>query len=78
MQTFTVIGLDDETGQVVADHIEAADALSAMIAAAVGRLDADVQIIGAIAGAHQIAVPSEDSGSASYASDLAALAEEGN
>jgi len=68
---FTVIGVYDSTGEVIADWQRAIDAHSAMRRTAEQRnTNGDLTIIGAIAGHKAITAPCEDSGKEAAALDL--------
>ena len=57
-QHWTVIMTVDETGQVLADHIWAASALSAMISAARRRLSGDgITVVCAVTGRRRVSCP---------------------
>jgi hypothetical protein len=74
MNTYTVIGVYDDNGQVFTDHIMARDAHEAMRLASkpavVASAGTDLQIIGVIEGRHTLTAPCEDRGTTAYASDL--------
>ena len=69
MTVFTVIGLYDDTGQVFADSVRAADPHEAMAIVARRRND-DAQIIAAVKGKHMVVPPCEDSGKSAWCCDL--------
>lgn len=76
MQTYTVIGLYDN-GQAYASHFEAEDPNDAMRAAADDTSgDDELQILGAIVGAHDMTAACNNSGNAACASDLITQEEE--
>ncbi len=81
MKTFTVIGmyeaLSEEPFRVFAEQVEAESGHEAMrIISGVRDDPYNLQIIGAIEGAHAMLAPCEDSGTAATALDLIERAEE--
>ena len=64
-----MIGLYDETGEVVAEHVKANDPHEAMAQVAVDY-NAPSQILCAIEGEHQAVCACEDAGKAVYIEDL--------
>lgn len=72
MRNFTVLGLDESTGQAHRGIVWAKDAHDAMRRAALSAYNPDsLCIIGAIEGAHTLYTPGEDNRASAYACDLA-------
>lgn len=74
---FTVISLDNNSGQLLADHVLARDEAAAFASVAHQRHGSvDIQLVAAVSGEHSIAAPS-DTGKAAWASDVADCGQEG-
>ncbi|HME10986.1 MAG TPA: hypothetical protein VKG25_28285 [Bryobacteraceae bacterium] len=69
MQTYTVVGLWDDTGVVYAENLTADGPHEAMRKVAAGN-DPPSQILGAIEGSHSFTAACEDSGKAAFVQDL--------
>lgn len=71
MSKYTVIGVFDDTGEVVHTFNEARDATQAMVnVSKIFDLNTELQIIGAIEGEHCMTKPGDDNLRSSYASDM--------
>ena len=69
MTSYTVLGIFEDSGQVLCEHITASEPAEAIRKIAT-ICPHDVQFIGAIEGRHRIVTPCEDSGKTAYAADL--------
>jgi hypothetical protein len=71
---WTVIGMDESTGQVFVDLVRADDAHMAMALAAASASEPDsLVIVGAVEGDREVTAPGIDNGTTAFAVDLASL-----